>query len=112
VGDELLNNIGITIKKSVRKMDLASRYGGEEMAIIMPNADLDLGCQIAERIRNSIEKLPFDRFSVTVSIGLSERNQFVNMPEKLIAAADDALYEAKRMGKNKVRKAPPAVNKS
>jgi diguanylate cyclase (GGDEF)-like protein len=104
-GDIVLKKIGSAIHQSVRQMDLAVRYGGEEMAIIMPNTDIENATQIGERIRQKIEKLPFEKFTVTVSMGVSEIDKHVNTPEMLIKAADMALYTAKAKGKNCITKA-------
>ena len=104
-GDEVLSTIGQCINKAVREMDLAARYGGEELAIILPNTDIDKAYIFAERIRETIAKLIFNTFSVTVSIGVSQtyKNR-KNSPEALIKAADVALYKAKDTGKNKTIK--------
>jgi len=104
-GDEVLSKIGQCINEIVREMDLAARYGGEELAIILPNTDIEKAYIFAERIRETVAKLTFATFSVTVSIGLSEtyKNR-TNTPEALIKAADVALYKAKDMGKNRTIK--------
>lgn len=99
-GDHVLRKIGFTISDFARKMDFPARYGGEEFAIIMPKADVEQAFIAAERIRKIIAQLKFKEFSVTVSIGISQANRKVNTPEKLIHAADTALYEAKNKGKN------------
>lgn len=104
-GDEVLSKIGQCINEIVREMDLAARYGGEELAIILPNTDIEKAYIFAERIRETVAKLTFDTFSVSVSIGVSEtyKNR-TNTPEALIKAADVALYKAKDMGKNRTIK--------
>lgn len=100
-GDEVLHNIGHCINGIVREMDLAARYGGEELAIILPNSNTENAYLTAERVRKAIQKLNFDGFSVTVSIGVSCNNsKTINTPEALIKKADEALYRAKRAGKN------------
>ena len=101
-GDEVLSKIGITINDSVREMDLAARYGGEEIAVLMPRIDLDQAFKAGQRIRKAIERIQFKDFFVTVSIGLSQTSRHINTPDKLIDAADVALYKAKNKGKNKV----------
>ena len=101
-GDEVLSEIGMCINEIVREMDLAARYGGEEMAIIMPNANKDQAFRVGERIRKTIQQLKFDSLSVTVSIGTSEMERDTSCTaEDLIKKADLALYEAKETGKNR-----------
>lgn len=102
-GDEVLNKIGHVINESVREMDLAARYGGEELAVIMPNTSTDSAFEVAERIRKTIEELQFNGFNVTVSIGVCQFNQHSDTPSKLIQNADSALYRAKDEGKNIVK---------
>lgn len=99
-GDNVLKKIGDTINNFARKMDLPARYGGEEFAIVMPQADMDQAFKAAERIRKRIAQLEFNGFSVTISIGISQASRNFNTPEKLIHAADTALYLAKDKGKN------------
>ncbi|MEJ2657000.1 MAG: GGDEF domain-containing protein [Desulfobacterales bacterium] len=101
-GDDVLNKIGTAINDSVREMDLAARYGGEEMAVIMPRVDMGKAYKAAQRIRKTIELIPFKDFFTTVSIGLSAAGRLINTPDKLIRVADEALYQAKRKGKNRV----------
>jgi diguanylate cyclase (GGDEF)-like protein len=101
-GDEVLDIIGNTINDTVREMDLPARYGGEEMAVLMPRIDLDQDFKAGQRIRKAIEQIQFKDFFVTLSIGLSQTSRHINTPDKLIDAADVALYKAKNKGKNKV----------
>ena len=101
-GDEVLNKVGTAINDSVREMDLAARYGGEEMAVIIPRINIEQTFNAAQRIRKTIEEIKFKDFFVTVSIGLSQTNRLIDTPDKLIHAADLALYKAKNKGKNQV----------
>lgn len=101
-GDEVLNKVGTAINNSVREMDLAARYGGEEMAVIIPRINIEQTFNAAQRIRKTIEEIKFKDFFVTVSIGLSQTNRLIDTPDKLIHAADLALYKAKNKGKNQV----------
>ena len=104
-GDDVLSKIGQCINEIVREMDLAARYGGEELAIILPNSDIEKAYKIGERVRVAIEKLKFDGFSVTVSIGVGGTDRKTkNTPEALIKKADVALYRAKDKGKNRTVK--------
>jgi len=101
-GDNVLSVIGGLILESIRKMDIACRYGGEELAVIMPNTDLSSSKIIAERIRKKIEEYEFDGFKVTASIGLSIFDSNANNTIDLVYLADKALYKAKMNGKNRV----------
>lgn len=101
-GDAVLGKIGACLQESVREMDLAARYGGEELAVIMPDTFPRQAARIGERIRGAIGALEFDGFRVTVSIGVAGVGASMTTPEELIRAADDALYKAKRDGKNRV----------
>ena len=109
-GDEVLTRIGEFLNENVREMDMAVRYGGEELAVIMPDTLLNQSFDISDRLRNDISKLRFyientnneDYFNVTISIGVSQTNDLINTSEKLIATADESLYRAKNNGKNKV----------
>jgi len=101
-GDEVLKKVGTAINDSVREMDLAARYGGEEMVVLMPRVDIEQAYKAAQRIRQTIKEIQFKEFFVTVSIGLSQTNRRIDTPDKLIHAADLALYKAKNKGKNKV----------
>lgn len=101
-GDEVLSIIGEILNKTIREMDFAARYGGEELSVIMPYISSSNAYYIAERIRKNISKYNFGEFKVTVSIGIGTINKKVNSCEKLIKVADDALYKVKNSGKNKV----------
>ncbi|WP_404317243.1 GGDEF domain-containing protein [Malaciobacter canalis] len=103
-GDEVLSKIGEILNDSIRQMDFAARYGGEELSIVMPNTKLEQGYKIANRVRKKIENLKFDDFSITVSIGLSQTSDKILDSEKIISCADKALYLAKEKGKNQVVK--------
>lgn len=101
-GDRVLTEVGCSINQSIREMDIAARYGGEELAVIMPDTDKEQASQVGERIREHIEHLKFNSFSVTVSIGLAELDKKCRTFEALISSADKALYEAKHNGKNQL----------
>ncbi len=99
-GDEVLQVIGKQVKKSVRTMDIAARYGGEELVVLMPHVDIKQAGQVANRIREVIAGLSFQDFKVTVSIGISDAHY--DSAADALAAADGALYQAKHQGKNQV----------
>ncbi|HJU53750.1 MAG TPA: diguanylate cyclase [Pyrinomonadaceae bacterium] len=116
-GDLALEMAAQCLKSALRAADVASRYGGEEFCILLPQTGLAEGVQIAERIRRRITRVRFPHGkaqplgSVTVSIGVSAFvPEVVDTPEKIIEAADRALYLAKRLGKNRVETfEPPAA---
>ena len=106
VGDEVLRRIAEILGTNIRQVDLAARYGGEEFAVIVPEADLEGGLQLAERLRSALEEhhmeLPDGKpRAVTASFGVAVKGDLPRA-EELIAAADEALYESKRAGKNRV----------
>ena len=101
-GDKVLIKIGKTLLHTVRKSDIGCRYGGEELVVIMPQTDLNTALEVAERIRKKIEDTDIDGENITVSIGVSQANSSIKMSKTLLKFADDALYQAKRQGKNKI----------
>lgn len=108
-GDKALQKIAALIKANIREVDIAARYGGEEFVIIMPETSALEASVVAERVRRAIMNAGIanvgcgpDRL-LTVSIGLGTYPHDATAAGKLIDAADSALYEAKRWGKNVVR---------
>ena len=101
-GDEALSKVGIIIDKSIRDSDVAARYGGEEMAIILPRTDTDLAVEVAERIRLDVLEEFKDDLGITRSSGVSSIGESSASPEVLLKQADQALYQAKALGKNQV----------
>ncbi len=108
VGDEVLKEISKRIKKAVRKVDMACRTGGEEFVVLMPETDPDIAQKVAERIRLKIERNPFSiikskkAITVTVSIGISGYVAGHTTADALMKKADEALYRAKKEGRNRV----------
>ena len=100
-GDEVLKTIGNVLNQNIREMDLAARYGGEELSVVMPNTKAEEAYEIANRIRKEIQSLDFNNFTVTVSIGISQSTRTCSS-KTLIFLADKALYKAKENGKNQV----------
>ncbi|NWG47248.1 MAG: PleD family two-component system response regulator [Alphaproteobacteria bacterium] len=108
VGDQVLAEFGRRIAMNTRGIDLACRYGGEEFVVAMPDTDLSFAYAIAERLRKDVEMRPFEvstpsgRLDVTVSIGVTACEGTGDTAEKLLKRADEALYTAKRDGRNRV----------
>lgn len=106
LGDQVLKLVARTIQDCIKGKDTAARYGGEEFAIILPGAQADQAAEIAERIRAACEAeevLADDGFRVklTVSIGLAEMEEDSCLDE-LLKQADQAMYQAKDQGRNRV----------
>jgi len=105
VGDEVLRAVSKLIRDNIRNIDIAVRYGGEEIAIILPNTDLPGAKLVAERLREviALNKIKFyeKEVSITISYGVTTLNGEGNISlQELIKKADDALYTAKKKGKN------------
>ncbi len=104
-GNIALKDVSSRISKQAREMDVVCRYGGEEFVVILPKCDLEGARLFAERVRTSIEKDPVETDAqsvpVTISIGCSSYNPDETMSE-FINRADEALYRAKEMGRNRV----------
>ena len=107
-GDDVLQRISACLKQSIRKTDMAGRIGGEEFIILLPDTNEDNAVTIAEKVRNSIERLNFDSDikpeleMVSASFGVSTAVDKSKNFKDLYAQADKALYKSKRDGKNKV----------
>ena len=110
VGDKVIQDFAERIRSSVRGIDLACRYGGEEFLIAMPDTEKDFARVVAERLRQEIAAHGVtvnggrDQLNVTVSIGIAstEDGDKDDTAQKLIKRADQALYLAKAGGRNKV----------
>lgn len=106
-GDQVIASVGKTIGKASRGADLAARYGGEEFVVLLPGATAANAFDVAERLRERIASLRFplygEELKVTASVGVSNRSKKRNCAVKdLLRCADEALYQAKRTGKNRV----------
>lgn len=101
-GDVVLRGLSAALKQALRRNDIVARYGGEEFAVLIPHETTEQAAQVAEKIRNTIEglRLP-DAPAVTVSIGCTAYVPGEN-PESFFKRSDEALYTAKREGKNRV----------
>src|SRR5471030_2807827 len=107
-GDDVLREFALRIRKSIRNIDLACRYGGEEFVIVMPETDMAVATMVAERIRRRIATEPFPiqqgarKLEITISIGLAAIGVPGDTAAAILKRADTALYRAKRDGRNRV----------
>lgn len=110
VGDNVLRNISNLIKTIVRDIDIVARIGGEEFAFICPETGLDEAVNLAERIRQSIENCVIEdqsnKLQLTVSLGISTCMPENETLEQMLIKADDALYIAKKKGRNQIKTCP------
>jgi diguanylate cyclase (GGDEF)-like protein len=102
-GDDALRLVGHVIRETLRGADVAARFGGEEFSILLPQTTSEEAVAIAERIRHNIEQTKFAHRPVTSSIGVASCSAELCISADLVAAADKALYEAKRKGRNRVQ---------
>lgn len=106
MGDAILRQVARVLERNARAADVVCRYGGEEMAVVLPETGPDDAYRVAERFRLAIEQLGEPRGQpVTVSIGVASYPAHGRHTDELISAADAAMYQAKRAGKNCVRAA-------
>jgi two-component system cell cycle response regulator len=107
-GDDVLREFSLRIRKSIRNIDLACRYGGEEFVIVMPETDMAVATMVAERLRRRIASEPFAiqdgarSLDVTISIGIAALDGPADNAAAILKRADTALYRAKRDGRNRV----------
>jgi two-component system cell cycle response regulator len=107
-GDDVLREFAVRVRKSIRGIDLACRYGGEEFVVVMPETDLHVAGIVAERLRKAIASEPFAiekgarRIDVTLSIGISVLDRKGEPIADVMKRADQALYRAKHDGRNRV----------
>ena len=107
-GDDVLREFAIRLRKAIRNIDLACRYGGEEFVIVMPETDMAVAAVVAERLRRRIAGEPFvvqqgvRNLDVTISIGIATLCEAADNAVAILKCADQALYRAKRDGRNRV----------
>ncbi len=110
IGDKVLQATAAVLRKKTRRGDIVCRWGGEEFVVINVNSDLDGARICAERLRASVEANEIFcegfRGRVTISLGLATRSTSILDLEALIKAADNAVYGAKRAGRNTIREGP------
>jgi diguanylate cyclase (GGDEF)-like protein len=105
-GDEVLSRLASVFKESIRSSDYAARYGGEEFIIMLPEIGPEQGVEAAERIRHKVAEQKFggegEPIKVTISVGIASYPNNGEDAESIIRKADEALYEAKEMGRDQV----------
>ena len=111
VGDRALRAVAATLRNNTRVFDTVARYGGEEFVVVMPGVGETDAILAAERLRVAVEAMNFEvspgrGFRLTISIGIACTADNRSTPEMVLSAADTALYEAKRKGRNRVSMAP------
>jgi two-component system cell cycle response regulator len=107
-GDDVLRGFAQRIRAAVRGADLACRYGGEEFVVVMPDTTAEVAARVAERLRAAVEAEPFPdqsggkQLPITASFGISSLLGASDTQGALIKRSDEALYAAKREGRNRV----------
>jgi len=109
-GDAVLRGVSALLLSQLRATDVAGRYGGEELLVVLAQSELEGAALLAERWREAVESTPFDcgegqRVATKISIGLAAYDPEMKSPDDLVAAADAALYRAKQNGRNRVETA-------
>jgi two-component system, cell cycle response regulator len=107
VGDAVLREFSDRLRRNIRGVDLACRFGGEEFVVLMPDTDFGQAQLVAERVRAAVAERPFDTTAgralvVTVSVGVALNEGVADTPDELLKRTDIALYRAKREGRNRV----------
>jgi diguanylate cyclase (GGDEF)-like protein len=107
-GDSVLRNVALLLKRNVRKVDMVARYGGEEFVVVLPRIRLEEAVEVAEKLRRTISAAAFPAspgtapIRVTVSIGVASFGRDAVDVAGLVEKSDAALYEAKRLGRDRV----------
>ncbi|HEX6738094.1 MAG TPA: GGDEF domain-containing protein, partial [Vicinamibacteria bacterium] len=107
-GDQVLKTVGEILRRSIRQDDVAARYGGEEFVIIYNGASKEVALRLAEKLRHAVEAYPFRHGEkqplgrVTLSGGVANFPDDARSARDLMRSADQALYEAKSSGRNRI----------
>ncbi|MDE1175656.1 MAG: diguanylate cyclase [Edaphobacter sp.] len=101
-GDEVLRRLGMILRTTVRLPDLPARYGGEEFVVLLPESGEESAMGLARRVMARVAAEDWDNEAVTISMGMAAINESLNNGYQLVELADEALYAAKRAGKNRV----------
>ncbi len=108
IGDEVLRSIAQRVNGNLRNFDMVARIGGEEFVIVMPDTPADIAVMVAERLRERVGRDPVtvsglqDKIGITVSMGVAAYMSASDTPDDLLKRADEAMYQAKRAGRNRV----------
>jgi two-component system cell cycle response regulator len=107
IGDAVLREFSLRLRRNIRGVDLACRFGGEEFVVLMPDTDYDQAQGVAERVRTAVADRAFETsgarlLTVTCSVGVALNEHQTDTPELILKRADVALYRAKREGRNRV----------
>lgn len=109
LGDEVLRTLASLLEETSREPDVVGRYGGEEFGVVLPQTGLDEGVALAERVIERVRDEQFERngetLSITCSVGVAELSESESNGEELLRRADDALYRAKKRGRDRVEAA-------
>jgi diguanylate cyclase (GGDEF)-like protein len=106
-GDAVLRDVASAMRASLRTFELLYRFGGEEFLLLLPGADMRDAVEVAEKMRAAVEELRPDGIPVTCSFGVATAEDEAAVFASLVGAADAALYDAKRYGRNRVETAAP-----
>jgi diguanylate cyclase (GGDEF)-like protein len=115
VGTQLLKDVGVVIKETVRTSDYIYRYGGDEFVIILPDENIETGKNVGERILNNVKKNKFtvqktgEEKRITVSIGIATFPEHASTRQDILEIADKMMYEAKKTGRSRVYPADEVI---
>lgn len=101
LGDEALRVVGQAIRRCIRKVDMGTRFGGDEFLVLLPEADEKEAATVAARVDREICSIDFPAGQLTASIGVAQWNESYADPEEFIHAADEAMYSVKHSGSGK-----------
>jgi diguanylate cyclase (GGDEF)-like protein len=108
-GDAVLRDVAYELRKRLRSFELVYRLGGEEFLIVLPGVNSKAGLEVAERLREAVSQTRPQGIHITISVGLSAGSGDDVEYDTLFRAADAALYDAKRAGRNRVVAADAAI---
>jgi diguanylate cyclase (GGDEF)-like protein/PAS domain S-box-containing protein len=101
-GDEVLRRLGMVLRTTVRLPDLPARYGGEEFVVLLPESGEESAMGLARRVMQRVATEDWENEPLTISVGMAAMNESLENGFQLVELADEALYAAKRAGKNRV----------